>query len=157
MKMYRKRFIPDEIIDISGDEVLERNNNIIVTRWKPIKPRDDIGGGISYTFLKKGYKISKIFDNDGNFIYWYCDIIEYTYDEEKDEYIFIDLLADVKVYPDGRFEVLDFDELSEVYNKKIISGEQLLNAIKSVNVLIEMVQNNLFPPEICDKYNLNVN
>lgn len=157
MKMYRKRFIPDEIIDISGDEVLERNNNIIVTRWKPIKPRDDIGGGISYTFLKKGYKISKIFDNDGNFIYWYCDIIEYTYDEEKDEYIFIDLLADVKVYPDGRFEVLDFVELSEVYNKKIISGEQLLNAIKSVNVLIEMVQNNLFPPEICDKYNLNVN
>ena len=53
--------------------------------------------------------------------------------------------------------MLDFDELSEEYNNKIITGEQLLNAIKSVNVLIEMVQNNLFPPEICDKYNLNVN
>ena len=69
MKMYRKRFIPNEIIDISSDEVLERNENIIVTRWKPIKPRQDIGGGISYTFLKRGYKISKIFDNNGEFIF----------------------------------------------------------------------------------------
>ncbi|MBO5142563.1 MAG: DUF402 domain-containing protein [Clostridia bacterium] len=155
MKMFRKRYIPEEIVDISSDEVLEKNENLIVTRWKPIKPRADIGGGISYTFYKKGYKISKIFDNEGKFIYWYCDIIEYTYDKEKDEYIFIDLLVDLKIYPDGKMEVLDFPELSEAFKSNMITGEQLIHAIKSINVLIEMVQNNYFPPEICDKYNLD--
>lgn len=155
MKMFRKRFIPEEIIDISSDEVLEKNENIIVTRWKPIKPRADIGGGISYTFLRRGYKISKIFDNAGHFIYWYCDVIEYTYNDEKDEYIFTDLLADVKIYPDGKTEVLDFSELADVYRNKIITKVQMLEAIKSINMLIEMVQNDLFPPEICEKYDLN--
>ena len=157
MKMYRKRFIPNEIIDISDDEVLERNSNIIVTRWKPIKPREDIGGGISYTFLRRGYKISKIFDNDGKFIYWYCDVLEYTYDKEKDEYVFTDLLADIKVYPDGKMEVLDFTELTEAFRNKVITGAQLLEAIKSINMLVEMIQNESFPPEICDKYELNTN
>lgn len=152
MKMYRKRFIPNEIVDISNDEVLERNENMIVTRWKPIKPREDIGGGISYIFLKKGYKISKLFDTHGNFIYWYCDIIEYSYDKEKDEYIFTDLLADVKVLPNGKAEVLDMAELAEAYNKEMIIGAQMLEAIKSVNTLMEMIQDNCFPPTACDKY-----
>lgn len=157
MKMYRRRFIPNEIIDISDDEVLERNSNIIVTRWKPIKPREDIGGGISYTFLRRGYKISKIFDNHGNFIYWYCDVVEYTYDKEKDEYVFTDLLADIKVYPDGKMEILDFAELTEAFRNKLITATQLLGAIKSINMLVEMIQNDFFPPEICDKYELNTN
>jgi len=152
MKIFRKRFVPDEIVDISSDEVLERNDNILVTRWRPIKPRTDIGGGISYVFLKKGYKISKIYDNQGGFKYWYCDIIEYTYNQESDEYIFIDLLADVVVYPDGKCEVLDLDELKSVFDKKIITKEQMLKSIKCVNTLVEMVQNGVFPPEICDKY-----
>ena len=157
MKMYRKRYIPNEVVDISGDEVLEKNENIIITRWKPIKPREDIVGGISYIFLRRGYKISKIFDTHGNFVYWYCDIIEYSYDKEKDEYIFTDLLADVKVYPDGKAEVLDFGELTEAFHKKLITGTQLLDAMKSVNTLMEMVQNHFFPPAICEKYDLETN
>lgn len=152
MKMYRKRFVPDEIVDISSDKVLERDEDIIVTKWEPIKPREDIGGGISYTFLGKGYKISKIFDTNGNFIYWYCDVLEYTYDSAKDEYVFIDLLADVKIYPDGRIEILDFDELTEAFQNNVITKVQLLKAIKSVNMLIQMKQNEIFPPEICEKY-----
>ena len=155
MKMFRKRFIPNEIVDISSDEVLERNENIIVTKWKPIKPRADIGGGISYIFLKKGYKISKIFDTEGNFKYWYCDIIEYTYDNQKDEYIFVDLLADVVIYPSGKYEVLDLDELKNVFEEKSITKEQMLKSIKCVNTLVEMLQNGMFPPEICDKYKMN--
>ena len=154
MKMFRKRFIPDEIVDISNDEVLERNENIIITRWKPIKPRADIGGGISYTFLRRGYKISKIFDTQDKFIYWYCDVFEYTHDKEKDEYVFCDLLADVKVYPEGEMEILDFPELAEAFQNKIITRAQLLRAIKSVNMLVEMIQNECFPPEICEKYDL---
>lgn len=152
MKMFRKRYVPEEIVDISSDYILERNENIIVTKWKPINPREDIGGGISYIFLKRGYKISKIFDAKGKFIYWYCDIIETEYNEAKDEYVFTDLLVDLKVYADGKYEVLDFSELTDIYKENKITKEQLLSAIKGINTLIEMVQNNSFPPDICNKY-----
>lgn len=154
MKMFRKRFVPNEIVDISSDEVLEKSPNMIVTRWKPINPREDIGGGISYIFLQRGYKISKIFDTQGKFIYWYCDVIEYSYNEEKEEYTFIDLLADVKVYPDGKVEVLDYDELTNAFRQGMITGAQMLDAMKSINMLMEMIQNHYFPPEICEKYDL---
>ncbi|MBR3280485.1 MAG: hypothetical protein IKI57_01385 [Clostridia bacterium] len=42
MKLFRKRFIPNEIIDISKDEVIYRDENLIITKWLPIHPRDDI-------------------------------------------------------------------------------------------------------------------
>ena len=46
----RKRYVPSEIIDITGDELLLRNENLLVTKWKPIKKRQDISGGMSFTF-----------------------------------------------------------------------------------------------------------
>ena len=42
MKLFRKRFIPDEIIDISKDEVIYRDDDLIITKWLPIHPRGDI-------------------------------------------------------------------------------------------------------------------
>ena len=41
----RKRFIPEEEVDISGDEVLYDDGALIVTRWLPIRARNDIGWG----------------------------------------------------------------------------------------------------------------
>ena len=38
----RKRFIPEEEVDISGDEVLYDDGALIVTRWLPIRARNDI-------------------------------------------------------------------------------------------------------------------
>ena len=60
--MYRKRFIPDEIIDISRDKLMKIRSEYLITKWEPINPRDDIGSGESYTFFKEGFKISKFFD-----------------------------------------------------------------------------------------------
>ena len=54
IKMFRKRYIPNEVIDISNDEVLYMDDNVLVTKWLPIKPRKDIGRGLSFTFLKEG-------------------------------------------------------------------------------------------------------
>lgn len=152
MKLLRKRYIPNEVVDISGDEVLYKDDELMVTRWLPINKRADIGSGISYVFLKEGYKISKFYDNDGNFAYWYCDIIEYRYEEAEDTHIFTDLLLDLKIYKDGHYEVLDMDELVEAYNKKMITMEQVLKAFKSLTKLHEMIKNEKFPPDICNKY-----
>lgn len=51
IRLSEKRFIPDEEVDISGDEVLYDDGNLIVTRWLPIKARNDIGWGFSYIYI----------------------------------------------------------------------------------------------------------
>lgn len=152
MKLLRKRYIPSEVVDISGDKVLYKDDELMVTKWLPINKRADIGSGISYIFLKEGYKISKFFDNDSNFAYWYCDIIEYAYDEAEDTHLFTDLLLDLKIYEDGKYEILDMDELVEAYNKNMITIEQVLKAFRSLSNLYELLKNKKFPPEICNKY-----
>ena len=60
--MYRKRFIPDEIVDISKDKLMRIKSGYLITNWEPINPRNDIGSGTSYTFFKDGFKISKFYD-----------------------------------------------------------------------------------------------
>jgi len=32
----RKRYIPDEVIDISGDELVFRSEDLLITKWNPI-------------------------------------------------------------------------------------------------------------------------
>ena len=145
----RKRYIPSETIDISGDEVLFRDDDLLITKWKPIKPRDDLYGGISYTFLREGYKISKFFDKDSNFLFWYCDIIEVDYEIKLDKYILTDLLVDIKVFPNGSYKILDMDELSEALGNGLISQKQVSIALKSLDKLLNMIYDDSFPPEAC--------
>ena len=144
MKLLRKRFIPNETIDISKDEIVNRKDGLIVTKWLPIHPRGDIASGMSWTYYKEGYKISKFFDNDGNFLYYYCDIIDYSYNENEDCLTLIDLLVDIKYYPDGKLEFLDFDELQEAYNESLIDGKLFLKAISNLNKLTDIIQNGDF-------------
>ena len=149
MKIFRKRYIPNEIVDISGDEVVYQDDKLIVTKWLPIRPRKDIGSGISYAMLDKGWKISRIFDGEGNFSYWYCDIIDDEINEKngETEYTLIDLLVDVKVYPDGTYEVLDKEELDEALQTGLITKEQKEMALAKLNALLDLIQNGNFPPQ----------
>ncbi len=142
--MFRKRFIPNETIDISGDEILKRTNEVIITKWLPIHPRNDIASGVSYVYFNDGYKISLFYDSEGKFLYYYCDIIDYKYDQENDSYTFIDLLVDIKYYPDGKIEFLDFDELQKAYDDGLIDGAMLLKAINNLNKLVKKIEDNSF-------------
>ena len=147
MKIYRKRYIPNEIIDISGDKVEFVNEDLQITSWLPIHPRNDVAFGMSYTYLKKGWKISKFYDKDKNFLYWYCDIIDAQIKDE--EYILVDLLVDIKVYPDGRYEILDEEELDEALNEGLITKEQKEEALNKLNALLEIIKKGEFPPKEC--------
>ena len=140
MKIFRKRFIPDEIVDISDDEILHMDDNLIITKWLPINPRGDIGSGLSYSFIKEGFKVSKFFDNDGNFLYWYCDIIDYKYNSLKDEHLFIDLLVDVKADSDWNYEVLDLDELATAYKSGLITINIMCDALERLNSLLVKIK-----------------
>lgn len=146
MKILRKRYIPYEIVDISGDEVVFQNDKMIVTRWIPINPRTDFSKGISYILLEDCWKISKFFDDEDNLLFWYCDIIETDFDKINDTLLITDLLLDVKIFSDGSYEILDEDELEEAFEKNLITEEQKENAIQKLNKLIEIIKNGDFPP-----------
>ena len=136
MKIFRKRYVPNEIVDISGDEVIYRDEERLITKWIPIKPRTDFESGMSCIYFNHGWKISKFFEKGGKFKCWYCDIVDYTYDKEEDKYVIIDLLLDVIVYEDGHYEVLDEEELMEALEVGIVSSEIVTEANRKLNELL---------------------
>jgi len=145
----RKRFIPYETVDISSDEMLYRDDELIITRWKAIRPRTDIGRGVSFAFLKDGYKISRFYDPQGNFVYWYCDVIDVEYDAARDTYTLIDLLVDVKILPNGEVRVLDIDEVADALDENIITKEQASDSMRKLHKLLDLVYRGEFPPKEC--------
>lgn len=156
-KIYRKRFIPDEIVDISGDEILFIDEDVIITRWKPIHDRNDFTGGISFAFLSEGYKIGYFYRDDGEFIYWYVDIIEIDFDENNNAYTFIDLLADVKVFPDGSYQILDLDELEQSLKKGYINNRQYELSQENLKKITDMIETGTFPPKLVSDFLENLN
>jgi hypothetical protein len=150
--LLRRRYIPYELVDISGDEMLFRSEELLVTKWISIRPRSDFFGGISFIFLDKGYKVNRFYDVDGNFTYWYCDIIDVEYDQASDTYTINDLLVDIVIHPDGRVKVLDADELAQALDEGLVTVEQTVKALKTFDGLIKSIYDGSFPPEICSKW-----
>lgn len=139
IKIYRVRFIPMEEVDISGDEILFLDESMMVTRWDPIHPRSDFAKGYSCTYLKEGYKISKVMNNLREVIYWYCDIISVEVSGKGKLYRLVDLLIDVKVMPDGQVIVIDMDELALAIEQKLITQEQANQALRQCDRLLKRV------------------
>lgn len=137
--LYRKRLIPDECVLLKDDVLLHRDEHTIVTKWTTLKPKKHLARGYSCYFLDMGVKVNKFYDHEDNLICWYCDIVSHTYDEATDTYIFTDLLADVLVYPDGFVKVLDLDELAVANEKGLLSPEQLNEALRTVDRLLNRI------------------
>ena len=137
--MYRKRYIPDEIKSLNDDEILFINDEVIVTRWKTFKPKKEFSNGISYTFLNRGYKISKFMNDSGETVYYYCDIINSEFQKEKNTWIFTDLLVDVKIYPGGFVEVVDAGEVAEAIARGLIGEKTVKELLTKLDSLLEIV------------------
>lgn len=138
-RIYRVRYIPSETIDLSSDKLLYRDNKFLITKWKPIKPRSDVLSGISCVFLEQGWKISAFFGQDNEIIYWYCDIVDISFNRETDTYYLYDLLTDIKILPDGRVEIIDLDELAIAFEENLITNEQLIKSLKQSNSLLDLI------------------
>lgn len=137
--LYRQRIIPKEIIQLKDDEILFADENKIVTRWNTLRPKEEFDHGCSCYFLKEGFKVSKFYKKDGTLIYWYCDIISYSYNEDDNSYIFTDLLADVLVYPNGRVEVVDVDEIADAIEDGTLTKDQMIPALRSLDRLLRII------------------
>ena len=142
--MYRKRLIPEECILLKDDVVLYRDEDVIVTAWHSLKPRKDLHHGYSCYYLKEGFKVSKFYQEDGSLLYWYCDIVDYTYEETTDTYITTDLLADVLIYPDGFVKVVDIDELVTALEQNLISESLLKKSLLRLNHLLTLIYDGRF-------------
>ena len=138
--LYRKRFIPEELLSLHKDIVLYADEDLILTRWDTVKPRTDFSHGISAYFLKKNCKVTKVLKADYELVYWYCDIMQMvdgpqTNDNER-VLIMEDLLIDVIVYPDGSVRVLDLDEAAEAAEQGLITQEMLCRSMRAANNLL---------------------
>ena len=138
-KLYRRRFIPDELIHLKDDVILVLQDNLIITTWKTLHPRSDISRGISAYYFDKGYKISKVYNRDNQVVYWYCDIIQAKKDPDKNTVIIEDLLLDVILYDDGTVRIMDIDELCDAADQGLISSAESSYALRTLNSLLNLI------------------
>ena len=145
LRLFRKRIIPAECVELKDDIILYHDQEIIITKWNTLKPKKTLSHGYSCYFLERGFKVSKFYDHDDKLISWYCDIISHTYDESKNEYIFTDLLADVIIYPDGFVRVVDLDELADAHRDSLITGQEMETALRRLDKLLSLIYKGAFP------------
>lgn len=144
LKLYRQRFIPQEKILLKDDLIVSHTKDLLITSWKTINPKISFSHGASCYFFKEGVKVSKFYRSDGTLLYYYCDIIETQFDEEDNSLTVIDLLADVIIYPDLSFHVLDLDELAQAQEQGLIDIAQMRNSLYKLNRLLNAIQGGHF-------------
>ncbi len=142
IRLYRRRFVPDELIYLKNDEIVKADDSIVITKWNVINPREDFTHGISCYFIDKGFKISKFIDGNGKMVYWYCDIIEAEI--KGNTYIFNDLLIDVIVYENGFVKVVDLEETAAALEQNIISCDIAVKAMKRASRLLDIIYSGKF-------------
>lgn len=142
--LYRKRIIPSECTHLKDDIIVDQNAEYIVTKWKTLNPKTEFSHGSSCYFLQEGIKVSKMYRQDGSLLRWYCDIVDFEFNEQDASLTITDLLADVILYPDGRMEVADLDELAEAMDKNLIAKEQMTFCLRSLNHLLTLIYRDKF-------------
>lgn len=144
-KLYRKRLIPMECILLKDDAVEYSSDDILITSWKTLNPKTEFSHGCSCYFYKEGFKISKFYKPDGQLLYYYCDIVEFDFDETEQALTVTDLLADVIIYPSGAYHIVDLDELADAQEQALISSSQLNRSLRQLNQLLNIIQQGEFP------------
>jgi len=155
----RRRFIPDEVIKLKHDKIYLVSDELILSGWKTLKPKEKFAGGISALYPKEGWKISKVFDKDGNLYHWYCDIMD-TKINGFDIYT-EDMLLDVVIENDGSVCVLDCDELAKAMEEKTVTAEFAVTALNRIDKLLRIIYHGKFntltaPVEELDSYLRNL-
>ncbi len=147
LQLYRKRIIPEEYFLLKDDIIVEQSDDKVITKWKTLRPKHDFDHGTSCYFINDGIKVSKFYRADGELLYWYCDIVQYDYNEDKTSLTVTDLLADVVIYPTGRVKVVDLDELADAFDQGLISSKQMSACLRRLNNLLSIINRDKF-----DKY-----
>ena len=147
-KLYRKRYMPSEIVHLKDDVIVHQGENRMVTKWDVLHPKAKFSHGISCYYMDKGWKISKFLNKENALVYYYCDIIDTTYNEEENCYVFTDLLADVIIYEDGFVKVVDLGEIAEALEEGIITAKEAKLSLSRLDALLEVIYGGGLPEMI---------
>ncbi len=138
-KLYRKRFIPEETVYLKDDRIVYTEKDRLITAWRVLHPKAKFSHGISCYYMDKGWKISKFLNEKDELVYYYCDMIETTYREEENAYIFTDLLADVIISPDGAVEVVDLGEIADALEAGLITEREVKTVLRNLDAFLQVV------------------
>lgn len=141
IKLFRRRFIPNEII-LLNDEIIHVDSEVIITNWKTLHTKKRFASGHSCVFINEGFKISKFYDENNKFLCFYCDIINVKINDN--EYIVEDLLADVIIENNSIIKVVDLDELADALDKNLITVEMAKEALRKTDRLLYIIYNGNF-------------
>ena len=144
LKLYRKRIIPEQMILLKDDRIERSDDEMIITSWNTLNPKTEFSHGCSCYFLKQGLKVSKFYRSDDSLLYWYCDIVDYEFDKKTKSLTVTDLLADVIIYPDGHYKVVDLDELAEALERGLITAETMSYTLRRLNDLLTILYRDRF-------------
>ncbi len=139
LSLYRKRFIPDDFVHLKDDIILVMEKNLIITKWRPLRPKKNMAKGVSAYYMDQGIKVSKIYSSNHHLLYWYCDIIQVKQGTDPDSIVFEDLLIDVVVFEDGSIRILDLDELADALELQLITDEDAKHAIRILDRLLKLI------------------
>ena len=88
------------------------------------------------------YALTAMFDDNRNLIQWYFDIIKMSGLDNNIPFV-DDLYLDLVITPDGKFIVLDEDELKDALDKKEITDEDFNLAYEYLEDTKNKFENNL--------------
>lgn len=148
VRLFRKRYIPEECVELKKDRILFADKECLVTSWNVLKSRSDFASGISLFLFDKKWKITRVAKADGSLYHWYCDIMDVhiTKDTENDctTYLMEDLLIDIVIEADDSVHVLDLDEAAEAFTKGLITGDTLTLALHAADALLRDIRSGAF-------------
>ncbi len=136
-KLYRKRYMPNEIVHLKDDVITYQGENVMVTQWNVLHPKETFSHGVSCYYLEQGWKISKFLNKNNELVYYYCDIIDTEYKEAENAYIFTDLLADVIILENGFVKVVDLAEIADALEEGVICDREVKLALRRLDALLE--------------------
>ena len=142
-RIFRKRFCPKECIELSDDVRLFEGEHMLITSWKTLRPKKELACGLSLYLPEDGLKISRFLRENGELLYWYCDIIAAEPGEDGGT-VFTDLLVDIVVYPDGKLQIWDLGEAGEVLRRGDITPDLLAESLHRTDELLRIIYRGRF-------------
>ena len=165
----RYRRLPDRLGQFQGmlrDESAKRL--VIEQRLRVRNPRREFGRvvvangylAVWFIFRKKWYDVGKFYDRTGKFTGYYCDIIRPVarlLSSPSKTSIITDLFLDLWITPDGRYIILDEDQLDRAVARQTISPSLATRARKELRELVISTRAGYFPPKYIKKFQPTLN
>jgi predicted RNA-binding protein associated with RNAse of E/G family len=134
-----------------------RNRLVIEQRLRVRNPRREFGriavaeGYVADWFIFRGkwYDVGKFYDRKQRLTGYYCDIIRPVsklWSGNAKTSIITDLFLDLWITPDGKYMVLDEDELQQTLAKHVIPYSLARRARKELHLLVQLAKSGRFPP-----------